>query len=205
MGTNDIDVRLSDPDAGTIALVCGTNRPGSVTRLVARFLEYHYRRLGQPVRLIDLADLPRDFCAPDVYAATPPRLQPVVRALAGAAGWHVLTPEYNGGPPGVLKAFLDVLPYPDAWGKPVALTGVAAGEWGGLRPVEQLQAIFGYRESPVLPQRVLISRCNTRVSPAGEITDADLARRLEMQAAAFWDFVRRVGEPAGVEAAGAAR
>ena len=101
----------------------------------------------------------------------------------------------------MLKAFLDVLPYPDAWGKPVALTGVAAGDWGGLRPVEQLQAIFSYRNSPVFSQRVFINRCNTRVSPAGEITDADLARRLKAQAAGFSDFVRRLRERAPAAAA----
>ncbi|HEX8915880.1 MAG TPA: hypothetical protein VF796_26235 [Humisphaera sp.] len=47
MNTNDIDAYATDNDAGPIALVCGTNRPGSVMRLVARFLEYQDRRLDQ--------------------------------------------------------------------------------------------------------------------------------------------------------------
>ena len=69
-----------------------------------------------------------------------------------AAGLHVVTPEYNGSFPGVLKYFIDMLKFPESFDrKPVAFLGEAAGTWGGLRSVEQLQMIFGYRNATSSP------------------------------------------------------
>jgi len=55
-----------------------------------------------------------------------------------AAGLHVVLPEYNGSYPGVLKYFIDMLKFPESFeNKPAAFVGVANGQWGALRAVEQ--------------------------------------------------------------------
>ena len=56
---------------------------------------------------------------------------PEQQRVLDAAGLHIITPEYNGSFPGVLKYFIDMLKFPESFvEKPVAFTGEAAGLWG---------------------------------------------------------------------------
>ncbi|MDZ7716989.1 MAG: hypothetical protein U5J95_12320 [Balneolaceae bacterium] len=41
--------------------------------------------------------------------------------------------------------------------KPIAFVGEANGAFGGMRAVEQLQQVVGYRHAHVFPERVFIS------------------------------------------------
>ena len=100
-------------------------------------------------------------------------------------------PEYNGGAPGVLKYFIDLLPFPESFeGRPVAFTGVAAGMFGALRPVEQLQQIFGYRNAYIYPNRVFIAGVHEVLTEDGKLTDEKLQLRLASQARGFAAFIR---------------
>jgi NAD(P)H-dependent FMN reductase len=106
----------------------------------------------------------------------------------------VVTPEYNGSFPGVLKLFIDMLSFPDSLeNKPVAFTGLAAGMWGGLRPVEQLQMVFAYRNAHAFPQRVFIPGVHGVLDAEGGFNDGELRQRLESQAEGFVTFVRQLG------------
>jgi len=166
-----------------ITIVVGTNRPGSRSAQLADDLEPVYRNLGQTVARINLIDLPASLFDPSAYAAKPPEFQPFIDKVLAASGLVVVTPEYNGGPPGVLKYFLDHLPFPASFERrPVCFVGLAAGTFGGLRAVEQLQQIFGYRDAHVFPERVFIPH-------AGKPTPPDIAQRLERQAKGFVEFV----------------
>jgi NAD(P)H-dependent FMN reductase len=95
--------------------------------------------------------------------------------------------------PGVLKYFIDMLKFPESFEqRPVCFTGVAAGVWGALRPVEQLQAIFGYRNAYIYPERVFLPQINSLLDADGRLTDAALLKRLLSQAEGFAHFVERV-------------
>src|SRR4051794_3816509 len=120
-----------------ILVISGTNRPGSSTLKIARVLERHYRQLGVPLDLYDLTDLPPELFLPGSYSNKPAAFAPVQQRVLDAAGLHIVTPEYNGSFPGVLKYFIDMLRFPDSFDrKPVAFVGVSNGAWGALRPVE---------------------------------------------------------------------
>ena len=94
--------------------------------------------------------------------------------------------------PGVLKVFIDMLKFPESFeAKPVAFTGEASGLWGALRPVEQLQMIFAYRNAIVFPQRVFIPGVHNLFDQEGQFIDADLLQRLDGQAGGFAAFVKR--------------
>jgi len=54
-----------------------------------------------------------------------------------ADGLVIVTPEYNHGYPGGLKAILDLL-LKEYIHKAVAFVGVSAGPWGGTRVIEAL-------------------------------------------------------------------
>ena len=177
-----------------ILILAGTNRPGSATRKVAAVLAGHYAAAGEPADLLSLEELPASAFAGGAYAHKPPEVVALGRRVLDSAGVHVVTPEYNGGPPGVLKYFIDLLKFPESFdGRPVAFTGLAAGRWGAVRSVEQLSQVFAYRNAHQYPPRVFLPGVADLLDEAGRLTDADLDGRLRDQCAGFAAFARRVG------------
>ena len=171
-------------------IISGTNRPNSNALRLARIVEAHYRNLQVPVEVYSLAELPREVFYGSVYAAKPPAFMAVQQRVLDASGLHVITPEYNGSFPGVLKYFIDLLKFPESFDrKPVAFVGEAAGTWGGLRSVEQLQLVFGYRNAHVYPDRVFIPGVNKLINADGQLTDAAMADRLRKQVEGFVTFI----------------
>jgi len=176
-----------------ISMIVGTNRPGSNTRKIAAQLEEIYAGLKVPLRVIDLAQLPPEIFSPASYAEKPKSFQPFADAVLQSDGLHVVTPEYNGGIPGILKYFIDMLKFPESFERrPVCFTGLAAGIWGALRPVEQLQTIFGYRNAYLYPERVFLPQINNLLDASGRLKDAELSGSLKAQADGFTDFVERL-------------
>ena len=176
-----------------ITIIAGTNRPGSNSRKVAAELETIYAGLNVPVQVLDLAQLPQEIFSPASFGEKPKSFQPFADAVLQSSGLHVVTPEYNGGVPGVLKYFIDMLKFPESFERrPVCFTGVAAGIWGALRPVEQLQGIFGYRNAHIFPERVFMPTVNNVLDGGGRIKDAELMGRLKKQAEGFVEFVEKL-------------
>src|SRR5438876_2406795 len=176
-----------------LAMIVGTNRPGSNTRKVARQVEEIYLELGVRPEVLDLALLPPEIFSPASYAQKPKAFLPFAEAILRAAGLVVISPEYNGGMPGILKYFIDMLKFPESFqARPVCFVGLAAGVWGALRPVEQLQSIFGYRNAHVYPERVFLPRINDLLDGEGRLTDPEILKRLKAQADGFIEFVERL-------------
>jgi NAD(P)H-dependent FMN reductase len=176
-----------------ITLIIGTNRPNSSTRQVALHVEEIYRNLKVPLRLLDLADLPLEVFSPTAYDEKPAAFAPFAEAIVQAAGLVVVTPEYNGGAPGVLKYFIDLLKFPESLCKrPVCFVGLSAGRWGALRPVEHLQVIFAYRNAFIYPERVFLPEIHDLLGESGRLTDTEILGRLKSQAVGFVDFVERL-------------
>jgi len=180
--------------SGPILIISGTNRPDSNALKVARVLEAHYHRAGATTDLLNLEHLPAEVFDPAIYKVKPPAMVDLQRRVLAAAGLHVVTPEYNGSFPGVLKYFIDLLKYPESFEhRPVAYVGESAGLWGGLRSVEQLQMVFGYRHAHSYPVRVFIPGVNKLFDGDGRLTDAELDRRLGQQVAGFLEYIACLG------------
>ena len=176
-----------------IVIICGTNRPGSNTRKVTTRVEAHYQSLKVATQTLDLAELPPEIFAPTSYAEKPAAFKKFTDAILASDGLVIVTPEYNGSVPGVLKYFIDMLPFPESFEqRPVCFVGLAAGIWGALRPVEQLQAIFGYRNAYVYPERVFMPGIGKLLDASGHFTSPDMEQRLEKQAAGFVGFVEKL-------------
>lgn len=172
-----------------ITLISGTNRPGSNTRRIVSVLEKIYRDLGTPAEVLDLADLPAGLFLPSAYAEKPAAFSHFADKVLASGGLHIVTPEYNGSFPGVLKYFIDMLKFPESFeGRPVAFTGLAAGMWGALRSVEQLSAIFSYRNAFLHSERVFIPHVGMALSESGDLLDEALFERLRQQAKSFAAF-----------------
>jgi NAD(P)H-dependent FMN reductase len=178
-----------------ILIIAGTNRPNSNALKIATILKRHYEAAGAEADLYSLADMPAEILEPTSYAKKPERWLPVQQRVLDAHGLHIVTPEYNGSFPGILKYFIDMLKFPESFeSKPVAFTGEAAGIWGGLRSVEQLQQIFGYRNAYNFPDRVFIPGVGSKLDESGAMVDVGIDARLSKQAAGFAKFVAHLRE-----------
>jgi chromate reductase, NAD(P)H dehydrogenase (quinone) len=176
-----------------ILIVSGTNRPGANALRVSKVIAECYARHGTPAEVVSLSELPLEAFAPEAYATKPPAVRQLQQRVLDAAGLHIVTPEYNGSFPGVLKHFIDLLKYPESFDhRPVAFTGEASGTWGGLRAVEQLQMIFAYRNAHLYPKRVFITGVHGKFDAEGKFNDAELAQRLDEQCAGFAKFATLV-------------
>jgi chromate reductase len=176
-----------------MTLIVGTNRPNSNTRKVANHVEAVYRELRVPLHVLDLAKLPPEIFSPSSYAEKPKSFHPFAEGVLKASGLVVVTPEYNGSVPGILKYFIDMLKFPESFEhRPVCFIGLSAGIWGALRPIEQLQQIFGYRNGFIFPDRVFLPGINGLLTEDGRLTDKELLARLKDQAEGFVTFVERL-------------
>jgi chromate reductase len=176
-----------------ITVLTGTNRPSSNSRKVSLFIADCYRSLGVDVWDLDLQNLPATVFAAESYAEKPVAFKPLAEKVLNCDGLVVVTPEYNGSFPGILKYFIDMLPFPESFEhRPVAFVGLAAGMWGALRAVEQLQQIFLYRNGLICPSRVFLPKIGSLLDKQGKLNDTDIQQRLQNQAADFVEYVKRM-------------
>ncbi|MBC7783967.1 MAG: NAD(P)H-dependent oxidoreductase [Burkholderiales bacterium] len=175
-----------------ILIISGTNRPGANALKITEILRSHYAQIGADAEIYSLSEMPQEIFDAGSYAKKPQAWLAVQQRVLDAAGLHIVTPEYNGSFPGILKYFIDMLKFPESFeAKPVAFVGEAAGIWGGIRAVEQLQGVFGYRNAHMLPERVFIPGIAGKLDAAGKLTDESVNDRLKSQAAAFAAYVKR--------------
>ena len=179
-----------------ITVFSGTNRPNSRTRIVA---EYVYQLLSEQseeeVLFFSLEDLPSDFLHADMYneAGQSKALTAIQdKYLIAPDKFYFVSPEYNGGIPGILKLFLDacsIRKYAESFqgGKKAALLGVSAGRSGALRGMEYLTGFLNYLTITVLPNRLPISSVETLLTDE-QLTDEGTKKAIQKQVEAFLKF-----------------
>jgi NAD(P)H-dependent FMN reductase len=138
------------PDTKVLALV-GSLRAASINRQIAE-LAAELALDGVAVTIFEgLGDLPfYNEEIDDVMNPEAPALAPVAALRAAAADADaalVITPEYNGSYPGVLKNAIDWLsrPFGDGAlkGKPLAVIGGSFGQYGGVWAHDDTRKSFG--------------------------------------------------------------
>lgn len=125
---------MLDNDSRLVLVLVGSLRAASVNRRLAE-LAVEVAPAGARFDIFNrLGELP--FYNEDLDATSVPEpAEALRRAAAGAAGALIVTPEYNGSIPAVLKNAIDWLsrPYGDGAlkAKPVAVVGASQGRYGG--------------------------------------------------------------------------
>ena len=173
-----------------IVVVSGSNRPGNNSSIVAGTLKEKLIAAGEEVFSIDLEALPNELFTPAAYAEKPVEFEPIQEAILSTDGIVTVVPEYNGSYPGALKYFIDCLRFPESLiAKPSAFVGVAAGKWGGMRAVEQLEMVFQYRHAHLYGRRVFLSNIFGAISD-GQVTDEEALHRMQELIDGFVPFCR---------------
>ena len=119
-----------------LPVLVGTNRQDRHSIFPARWLVEQIRGRGDiETHLFDVAEfaLPQHDYGQAIKGIFPEWRDAIVKA----DGLVIVTPEYNHGYPGILKAVLDLL-LREYVHKAVAFVGVSAGPWGGTRVIEAM-------------------------------------------------------------------
>jgi NAD(P)H-dependent FMN reductase len=127
-----------------ISVIVGSTREGRFSEKPAHWISRHLQKRARvDARLLDLRDFPMPFFDRPVPPATPGRpafehevVQKWSAAIGQSDGFVFVTPEYNYGPPAVLKNAIDWV-YPE-WRRKAACF-VSYGSVGGARSVQQLR------------------------------------------------------------------
>ena len=138
-----------------ISVIVGSTREGRFSEKPAKWIWNHLKRRDDvDARLLDLRDYPMPFFDQPVSPATPGRppydnvvVKRWTAAIALSDGFIFVTPEYNYGPPAVLKNAIDWV-YPE-WNRKAA-GFVSYGSAVGARGVQQLrQTLIEVQLAPV--------------------------------------------------------
>jgi NAD(P)H-dependent FMN reductase len=119
-----------------LPVLLGTNRKKRNSVHVAKWLVGEREKRPEiETRFFEASDfaLPHDDYGQEIKDLFPEWRDTIIRA----DGLVIVTPEYNHGYPGSLKAVLDLL-LREYVHKAVAFAGVSAGPWGGTRVIEAM-------------------------------------------------------------------
>lgn len=173
-------------------ILIGTNRHQSNSEKVGLFVQKLFEEAGEKVEIIRLEDLEIKELSGSHYGSSemPTSVAEAVKKIDSSEGIICIVPEYNGSFPGILKYFIDFWSYPKSFEhRPVAFIGLG-GMFGGLRPVEHLGQVFGYRNSFIFPDRVFLMNVWKMLTPEGTITDPMTLGLMKAQVVGFQKFCR---------------
>lgn len=180
-------------------IISGTNRPGSRSRQVSDIIQRLYAELGEKVEILDLAEFPYADLTGRHYAGGASDVwSDAIAKVNASQGLVFVVPEYNGSFPGALKYFIDHWRYPESFEfRPMCFVGLG-GLFGGLRPIEQLQQVMGYRNSFQYPERVFLMNIFKTLKD-NELQDPVAMQLLRNQTKGFQAFVKAL-ESQGLDA-----
>lgn len=144
-----------------IVILSGTNRRNSYTLKTAEYYSRILRDRGVESEIVTLQDLPSDFTETALYenSGRNEAFNILREKMEAASKYVFVVPEYNGSFPGVLKAFIDGLKFPETFrDKKAALVGISSGVQGGAVALSHLSDILNYLELNILGLRVKIPK-----------------------------------------------
>jgi len=165
-----------------ILAVSGSLRVGSYNTALARAAR-EVAPEGVEIELYDgLGELPPYDADADGEDA-PAAVREFRKRIAAADALLVVTPEYNGSIPGVLKNAIDWASRPPRggaalWGKAVAVAGATTGQYGAIWAQQDLRRVLGIAGARVIEGEVAVARAQDVLDEAGRLLDLNVAERL---------------------------
>ncbi|MFY0607178.1 MAG: NAD(P)H-dependent oxidoreductase [Cyclobacteriaceae bacterium] len=168
-----------------ITIVSSTNRNEALSYRISLKYQEILKDLGEESTILDLNQLPADFTNTALYenAGKNESFNIFRRAMKDAKKYLFVVPEYNGSFPGVLKAFIDGLEYPNTFtNKKCALVGLSSGIQGAGLALSHLTDIFNYCGMSVLAQKPKLAHIEKHIDESFNITNVLYRDLLEEQA-----------------------
>lgn len=164
-----------------IDVLIGTNRSNSYTSHVAAFCHEVLNELGIESRLISIEDIPFGLIDESFYKKGPNPFREYAQSLFQSPHVLIVSPEYNGSYPGILKLLLDACEPSIFKGKRMALVGVASGRAGNLRGMDQLALVLNYLKAEVYSQKIPVSSVQQLMNEHRQLSDENTRKVLTNQ------------------------
>lgn len=173
-----------------ITIISGTNRPNANARLIAGIYAGLLQQKEVPHQILDLVAVPSDFITTALYGNTGknPAFNKLISMIEGADKFVFIVPEYNGSFPGILKAFIDGLSYPNSFrNKKGALVGVSTGTQGGALALSHLTDVLNYMGMHILAAKPRLMHIHRNLEN-GRVTNSLYLDLLQQQIDQFIHF-----------------
>lgn len=178
-----------------ILVIAATNRPESLTEVVANYYLSLLQKEGVKGHLLSLSKLAPDFIGKALYAnkGKDKAFNALAKEIEKAQKMVFIVPQYNGSFPGVLKTFIDglqvgMMDKGEVFRhKKCALVGVSKGYQGNILGLSHLSEILAYLGMHVHPVKPYLSSIKM---PSMEAFNEHphYAERLQEQASALIRF-----------------
>ncbi len=170
-----------------IVLIKGSVRPGNFTSMAAALVVDELEKGGIEFSVVDPGTM--DLPAPGLGDNDDSRR--IKELVSKATGVILATPEYHGSVSSVMKGVIENLGFPSVLaGKPVSLLGVAAGQIGAIKTLEQLRSICSHIGAIVLPGPVSVANVQRLFNDQGQCLDEQMEQRIRGVATNLIHFIR---------------
>jgi NAD(P)H-dependent FMN reductase len=155
-----------------ITIISGTNRPQSNTEIISGFCFEELKNKGAQVKFLSLMDLPESIAFTEMFGKRTEAFEKMVNDyFVDSDKFLILSPEYNGSFPGILKTVIDAI-HPKIWNfKKAGLIGVSDGRAGNLRGIEHLTLIMHYLKVNVYYNKLPISSVSKLMNQEKKLAD----------------------------------
>ena len=116
--------------------------------------------------------------------------QTIKETVINSMGVILATPEYHGGFSSVIKLVIENLGFPSVLsGKPVALLGVASGQIGAIKSLEQLRSVCSHVGAIVLPGPVSVPNVQKVFDAEGKCLDQSVEKRIRRLSTDLMEYI----------------
>lgn len=190
--------------APRVLVFAGSIRRESCNRRLARVAAQQLTAAGAQATLLELADYPLPLYDGDLEAASglPGNALKLKEIFIAHQAFVVVSPEYNGSIPPLLKNCIDWVsrPLPEQSGyvpfsdKAAALLSASPGFLGGMRGLRHLRDVLTELRMIVLPGQVSLAAADKAFDGEGHLTDAATERRLGELLAVLLEMTARLAK-----------
>jgi NAD(P)H-dependent FMN reductase len=171
-----------------ITILNATNRPDNRTSVISQTYEQFLISEQLPFQYLSLEHIKGDLLIKQSIGNKQQELENLFEQyIYKVPKIIIVSPEYNGSFPGILKLFIDAMPHKAFDGKKIALTGVATGRGGNLRGLDHLTGIFHYLNAHVMPFKLPISGVAALINE-GKVQNEILLRDIQKQINLFANY-----------------
>ena len=172
-----------------IVAIIGSVRPGNYTSMALNLVVDELRKHdGTTVEVSDPAMIHLPPPGKDEHSPDAEKLR---AAVSKSTGVILSTPEYHGGYSSIIKLVIENLGFPSVLsGKPVALLGVAAGQIGAIKSLENLRSVCSHVGAIVLPGPVSVAGVQTLFDDEGNCLDTSVEEMIRSVATNLLDYIR---------------
>ncbi|NNE57358.1 MAG: NAD(P)H-dependent oxidoreductase [Hellea sp.] len=154
-----------------IGFLCGSLRTGSVNQKLSKALQKKAKAMGLRTGEIDLAKYELPLYHGDFE--TPANVKKLIRKMKGFDGIVIVSPEYNGGLPPLLKNAIDWTSTVETGhikSKPYGIASCTPGPMSGIMVMRQIQFILMRLGADLVPFQVGCGNAEKAFDAKGNLT-----------------------------------